>query len=399
MSNEWINNILTWGAIGAIAVGGIVQKSPDLRSVIAQSPIKNPEALPLPSGSRNTNSPPQLQVNLSVSSPEDLKVREGDAVTTGQVLADRVTERARLTSQRQSLQLSLEQIEGAKITPPPPPQPVPAVEQLPPIVYAEEEAAIAAARMNVTQAERAFQLQQQSLNSEPLSESSAVARAAVEVENRQRLVNNQLRKIDAVALLKGLPESVTVHEQEVLKQKQADLQQAQADYKQTQAQLGAASQAQTEKLLQLSAALEKARADQHLAIAKLQSKKDSRAYTEYEASVTTARRVEERNQAQQSYARQLQEHEQQQRDRNFQIAQLKGKVLESDNQLSALSVVTSPYSGVVKRLRINSQSDKTLSVELTLSTGSSTGSTPFPGSAAVNPYPSPQSAAPTSSAN
>lgn len=276
------NNVISYATIGLFAVGVVNQRSPankaPVEPAIAQTApqvqVVSPAPLVQP---KTSNSLRQLQLKLSVSSPQDLKVKQGDRVITGQVLADRVEERSHLTVQRQALNLSLKQIQSRTIAAPPAPVPVPQAKQLPPISYAEEEAAISSSGMAIKQAERAFQLQQQEIKTAPLEESSAVTRAFVEVQNRQRLVDNQKRKIDAVALLKDLPSSVMPHEQEVLKQKEAELQQAQADYQQAQAKLSAASQRETEKLQQLAESLEKARADQQLAIARLQTKKDQRA--------------------------------------------------------------------------------------------------------------------------
>ena len=389
------NNVISYAAVGFFAVGVVGQRSPANKPVepaIAQTAQTAPQVSPTPLVQPKTsNSLRQLQLKLSVSSPQDLKVKQGDRVITGQVLADRVEERSHLTVQRQALNLSLKQIQARTIAPPPAPLPVPQVKQLPPISYAEEEAAISLSGMTIKQAERAFQLQQQEVKTAPLEESSAVTRASVEVQNRQRLVDNQKRKIDAVALLKDLPSSVMPHEQEVLKQKEAELQQAQADYQQTQAKLSAAQARETEKLQQLAESLEKARADQQLAIARLQTKKDQRAYTEYEASVTAARRTEERNQAEQSYSRQFQDAEQQRRERDFQVAQISTKIAEVDDKLQTLSTVTSPYSGVIKRLKVVGQNDRNLSVELILSIGSTVsgtwGRTKAPAPSSITPKP------------
>lgn len=394
------NNIITYATVGLLTIGAIGQRAPSARELaeVAVAQSSSPPAPDVPllqpkpaAPSKAADSPRYLQLKLSISSPQDLKVKQGDSVVAGQVLADRVEERSRFTSQRRVLQLSLQQIESASITTPPRPKPVPVVNQLPPISYTEEEAAIAAAQMNVQQAERNFQYLQQSLKSEPLEESSAVAKAAVEVQDQQRLIDIQKRKIDAVALLKDLPDSVMVHEQEVLKQKEAALKLVEADYQLTQSKLSVASLAQTEKLQQLAQSLEKARAEQQLAIAKLQTKKDQRAYTEYEVSVTAARRAEERNQAEQGYSRQLQEAEQQRRERSFQIAQLRAKISEVDNQLSSLSVVTSPYGGVVRRVKVQGQNDNALSIKLTLAVSGTGAGGAGNGNATLTPVPLPPS--------
>lgn len=322
----------------------------------AQSP--SPESKP--------STPRRLVFNLNISSPKDLKVKERDAVAAGQVVAERVEEQAMLRSQRSALQMEYRQIQDRLISTPQPPVRVPAINRLPPISYAEEEAAIARARLNIRQMERAYQLQQQNLVKPPIEEAAKAKRAAVTVQNQQRIVNNQHRKIDAVAMLKDLPDSVMPHELEVLKQKEAELQQTVADHEQALALLKAAQNAQTEKSVQLGAALEVAKAEYSVALAKLQTKKDQRAYTEYEASITAARAVEEQNQAAQSYSRTLTEAFQQQRDRTYALAQLQGRMSELDDKLKNLSVVTSPYTGVIRKIKILRQNDTQLSAELTL---------------------------------
>ena len=56
-----------------------------------------------------------------------------------------------------------------------------------------------------------------------------------------------------------------------------------------------------------------------LAMGKMQTAKSDRSYQEYQASINTARRVEEMNQARLNYQRQLAEYEQRLTDREFQL--------------------------------------------------------------------------------
>jgi hypothetical protein len=81
---------------------------------------------------------------------------------------------------------------------------------------------------------------------------------------------------------------------------------------------------ETVKLNQLKLKHTEAVRDYQLAIGKLQTAKDSRAYQEYEASLATAQRVEQMNAVRSSYERQLAEYQQQLAGREFQEAQLKG---------------------------------------------------------------------------
>ena len=77
-----------------------------------------------------------------------------DTIKAGQVIADRERERsrrdplrgARLTSQKQQLELSLQRLKTSTITPPTPPRPVPVVKALPPVSFAEHQAAIEKAK-------------------------------------------------------------------------------------------------------------------------------------------------------------------------------------------------------------------------------------------------------------
>jgi chromosome segregation ATPase len=107
--------------------------------------------------------------------------------------------------------------------------------------------------------------------------------------------------------------------------------------------------------------------DYQLAVGKLQTAKNQRAYQEYQASLEAARRVEEVNQARSNYERQLAEYQQRLGEREFQVAQIKAKLQEVENVIASLSVVKSPYDGTVRRVKWLGQSpDGSLSAEITL---------------------------------
>ena len=85
------------------------------------------------------------------------------------------------------------------------------------------------------------------------------------------------------------------------------------------------------KLKQLKQEHTAAVRDYQLAMGKMQSAKDSRKYQEYQASINSARRVEEMNQARLNYQRQLAEYEQRLTDREFQVTQLQEKLNNVEN--------------------------------------------------------------------
>jgi chromosome segregation ATPase len=121
------------------------------------------------------------------------------------------------------------------------------------------------------------------------------------------------------------------------------------------------------KLKQLKQQHTAAVREYQLAMGKMQSAKSSRKYQEYQASINSARRVEEMNQARLNYQRQLAEYEQRLTDREFQVTQLIEKLNDVENAIATLSVVKSPYAGTVRRIKWLGQSpDGTLTAEVTL---------------------------------
>jgi hypothetical protein len=115
----------------AIALPNLKTQSPSTQPALAQSPTNQTSP---------ATSPRRLTIKVSVAEPSDLKVKEGDRIKTGKLIADRSRERQRLTSQKQQFTLSLQKLQSFTPFPPTPPQPVPALKALPPMSYLEHEA-------------------------------------------------------------------------------------------------------------------------------------------------------------------------------------------------------------------------------------------------------------------
>ena len=250
-----------------------------------------------------TTTPRRLNITVNVTEPDDLKVSEGEQIAKGEIIADRERERTRLTAQQKQLQLSLDRLKAASITPPAAPQAVPPTMALPPISYLEQEAAVEKTK-------------------------SAIASIESELELKQS-------EIDYLSGVKNLDPIILEHERAKLKQLK-------------QKHTGIVREYQ-------------------LAMGKMQTAKDSRKYQEYQASLNSVRRVEEMNQARLNYQRQLAEYEQRLTDREFQVTQLQEKLNDIENAIAILSVVKSPYAGTVRRVRWLGQSpDGSLTAEVTL---------------------------------
>lgn len=295
MKRFWISLLLPLAGCGAQAVS---------QSLPSPQSVSNPQ--PTPAIAAASPAQQRLPIKLTLTAPEDLKVREGDAVMVGQTLSDRTRDRQRLEAQRQQLQLQMSRLQqpvpGAA-----PIRPVPAVAALPTAAFSTELAGIAEARLKVEAVDRVRQQQQ--------------------------------RKLDLLQSLPAaeIPTATIPHEQEVLAQRDREVAQAKADLDLAQAQLSQAQKA--------------------------------REYQEYLHSLELSKRAIALQQSELERQRQLQEQQRQERDRAYQLAQLAAQMQQLENQLATLSVVRSPYSGKVQRIKWEGQTDQALAVELVLSVG------------------------------
>jgi hypothetical protein len=294
--------LLTLGLIGMTAAVVLAPKSS-----ISQSPpstIPTPAPTPVPAVTPSPlNSPKRLTITVSVAQPEDLKVKEGQQLQAGDLIADRGRERSRLEAQKAQLSLTFQRLKSAAISPPLPPAPVPAIAALTQPSYLEQEAAIAQAQSTVEQAEAALALKQQ--------------------------------EIDYLAQLANLDPIVMEHEQARL----------------------------AELKRQHTAAV---RAYQ-VAMGKLDSAQQSQQAQEYRHSIDQAQRVESQNQMALEYQQQLAAYEQRLRDRDYQVSQVQLKLDEVNNAIATLATVKAPYAGKVRRVKwLGQNSDGSLSAEVTL---------------------------------
>ncbi len=250
-----------------------------------------------------TQQPRRLTITVKIAEPEDLKVNEGSDIKAGQIIASRDREKQRLDAQKTQLDLSLQKLQSYQPLPPTAPNLPPTIKALPPNSYLEQEAIVEKAK-------------------------TAIASIESQIEVKEK-------EIEYLQAVENLDPIILDHEQVKLKQLKLKHTEAVRDYQ--------------------------------LAIGKLQTAKDSRAYQEYQASLATARRVEQMNTARSSYERQMAEYQQQLAGREFQEAQLKGKLNEVENAIANLSVVKSPYDGTVRRIKWLGQSpDGSLTAEITL---------------------------------
>lgn len=259
------------------------------------------------------------KITLAVDKPDDLKIKQGDAISAGQIIADQEDERDRLLQRKAELLLAVTRLEKQLITEPQKPleplkpKPVPALSNLGNISYQQYEAAIEKTKKEVE-------------------------RAAAELALKDR-------QIDFLKGIEGIDPAIIEHE------------------------LAAATQ--------LEAKTKDAAIEVSLAEGKMLTAKQERQQKEYHYSLDAAKRIEEANTAQSFYQRQVAEnliafqrqsadYEKELRERDYRTTQTKLQLSGIDDNISKLSTIRSPYNGRVKRVKFVNQTDNKLNIELSI---------------------------------
>jgi multidrug efflux pump subunit AcrA (membrane-fusion protein) len=267
---------------------------------------------PTPETRKNRLEPSSIKIELTLSNPQDLKVKPGDKVSAGQTLSDRRSERNRLQAKKKQLQLSLEKL-NLPLTPIPKPRPIPEISSLPPVSYAEEEAQIKLKQQNLKEAENAIALQQK------------------KIDSLNQLFTNSPHKPTTE---KGNLKLVIEHEQANLKNLETAKQSAQIQLEVAQSQVTTA--------------------------------KENRAYIEYQRQLEQTRRAIAISQQHQSRAQTESERQILLAEREYSIAQIETQIQEIDYQIEQLSTVKAPYEGTIKKIKWTGQSDHNLTALVTL---------------------------------
>jgi hypothetical protein len=305
------------------------------------------------------NQPKRLKITLTVNDPADLKIREGDRVTKGQILSDRDLERKRLSRERMATLITINKIEK---TPLPTLKIAPELRELPPVSFAIAESEIQQAELKFTQAQRNLQ---NALSYDPFITAKAnIDKARAGIESASRVFQLQQRKLDAVNGLKGLPQEMLEHETEKLRQRSTEQETAQAQFDFYTAEYRQIESQRSQSIADLQSKVQLARADLEVTQARLRSAKESREAQEYEHRITLARRAEESNQAAIAVANQKLE-------REFKLSQLNEQLSGTEEKLNAIALVKSQYSGLIKRVKTQRQADNTITVLITLQPDSS----------------------------
>jgi hypothetical protein len=278
---------------------------------------------------------------LTLTTPADLRVKQGSRIVAGQTLSDRSTERQRLQTQRKQLELSLKQLEIPlpELTLPSPP---PTLNKLPPVSYRQETAQITLKTGELKQLETKITQQKQKI-AQLLTLSEAEDKKLAMKPTDVRVASVPTRTFPTFVTIDGQAPVKTIIEHE-----RAKLSQMETEWEQAKIQLEIANG-------QLSTAREK------------------RLQEEYQLAVEENRRAITLRNQQLEVDKQRAVRSAQLQEREYNKAVIRTRIQEIEDALVQLGTVKAPYPGTVKRLKWQGQNDHTLTVELTLDVDSPTG--------------------------
>lgn len=308
-------------------------KNPTIASITT-----TPTPLPvIPERRKNRLEPRNIKIELTLSSPQDLKVKPGEQIAAGQILSDRSTERHRLEAKKKQLQLSLEKL-NLPLSPIPQPKPLPEIAQLPPVSYAEAEAAI--------------KLKQQKLQA------------------AETAIANQQKKIDQIRQLFDYPQSPETKQPTSLEiqkpEKPSDVVQPVGRNVNQSSKAELVLKHEQTILENLQAAQQSAQIQLEIAQSQLTTAQENRAYTEYQRQLEQTRRAIAVEQQRLDLERREAQSQRLIAEREYSQAQIEAQIQEIDYQIEQLSTVHAPYEGTIKKIKWTGQSDHNLTVELTL---------------------------------
>jgi len=273
-----------------------------------------------------------LRLSVTVSDPENLKVKIGDVVKVGDVLVDKPQERSRLTIQKKMIILQIERLKEREIIPPRPLRKLLPFRHLPPANYAEELAGISHAKLRLQQAKIILKHRTPSLEK---VDDFAYQEAQTQAEQ-------QLKLVQEMQTIQAQPE-VIQHETLVMQKMQRQVTKAQADMAEVKDK-----QAQELEQLKLNVQLAESELEQKkAALAAAHSRRDTQ---EFAVSLEAGKRDQQEEQIAIEHEHQILLYNQQQREKSYQISELNIRAQQIDDKLADLPIVHSPKSGYIKRI-------------------------------------------------
>ena len=325
----------------------------------------------------------RLKIQVDVTRAQDLKIKEGQHVSTNQLIADyREPERIALRAELDRVRLSIEQLRLSPRVKPIPPAQVKRGQGFIKAGYHEEEAAIATAKSRLAGTQQKYRLVQK-LSTATLPETIKVRSFANGVREIETLIQRQEKKIEALKMIsvddsstgesdklgesnRQIDQPMQDHERVIL----TKLQQSLTEAKLRVMEAASIEQAAKAKRLNLVAEakldITNAQRDVDTAHARLAGA------IERSGQVQTDRQVAEHDREDRVFRTELERIKMaevanlQNHDREYQLAQLRLKKIQLERQIREIKGILAPFDGTVRRVKLIAQQGNVLRYEVGL---------------------------------
>jgi hypothetical protein len=383
--------LLSWFAVGcywcvvtpASKSTSVVAKSESIASADSPASIVTPPistiAAPIKPALKSAK---RLKIQVDVTRTQDLKVREGQRVSTNQLIADyREPERIALKAELDRVRLSIEQLKLAPKVKPIPPAKVKSAQGFTKPSYAEEEAAIATAKSRLAGVQHKYQLVQR-LSTATLPETIKLRLFANAVRDIETAIHSQEKKIEALKTIgvdeqsgdsdklgesnKQIDQPMQDHEHVTL----TKLQQSLVEAKLRVTEAGSIEQAARNKRLNLvaeaKAEIANAQRDVDTAHARLAAAVEKTEQARSDRQVAELDREDRLFRTELERIKQMEVANLQNHDREYQLAQLQLKKFQLQSQIREIKGILAPFDGTVRRVKLVAQQGNILRYEVGL---------------------------------
>jgi hypothetical protein len=314
----------------------------------------------------STSSSKRLKIEIEVTSPNDLLVKEGQTVVANQPIADRQSERSTLSAQLQETKLAIEKLRAAPQVSQLPPAGTKALTTPPPqSAYTEERAQITAAAAKLQDLERKYTLAQTAAQA-TLPETERVRGSRIAIAQVQEKIAKQQQKIDALKTVEESDEAVKDHELTKLRELNRTLIEAQTKLEQDLAAEGIAKATRSSQLADAQFQITEAQRGLQLAKSRLVTAAEKHKQSEFDYQTKVAERDDRVQRTELERVKLQQTDRLQQHDRDYQLAQLTLKHNQIQKQLETIGIVRTPHQGTIRRVKLVSQHGHLLRYEVAL---------------------------------
>jgi hypothetical protein len=309
----------------------------------------------------------RLKIQVDVTSPQDLKIKEGQQVAHNQLIADyRQPERIALKAELDRVNLSISKLKSAPKVAPIPPVKAKAAQDLQIVPnYAQEQAEIATAKTKLVNVQRKYQLAQKLVNT-PLPETAKIRSLTLAASEIDTSIAKQQQKIDALGTMEDIDKPIQEHEAVRLAKLKQSLPEAQTKIQEATATKETVQASRVNRIEEIKLEFNNAQRELEVAQARLTAAVQKQQQAQIDRQMAEIDRQDRAFRTELERVKQIEVANLQHHDRQYQLAQLQLKKTQLERQIKGLTGVLAPFDGTVRRVKLVAQQGQMLRYEVGL---------------------------------